>query len=81
MGKGKEISVSYQTLQQVYKEAENRAFYSEAKRELLHPAVLLFLSMHPMTLDVESEKEWLLRFLFWCIELAKEEGEVTLYLG
>lgn len=80
-GKGEEVTVSYQTLQQAYKEVENRDFYSEAKREHLHPAVLIFSGMHPMQVDAEHEKERLLRFLGICLEIAKEDGEVTLYLG
>lgn len=80
-GRGEEITVSYQTLQQAYKEVENREFYNEAKRELLHPAVLIFSGLHPMQLDVDQEKERLLRFLSCCIETAKIEGVITLYLG
>lgn len=80
-GRGEEITISYQTLQQAYKEVEGREFYSEAKRELLHPAVLIFSAMHPMQVDADKEKEKLLRFLSYCMETAKEEGEVTLYLG
>lgn len=34
-GRGEEITVSYQMLQQAYKEVESRTFYSEAKRELV----------------------------------------------
>ncbi|MFB6469507.1 hypothetical protein ACE38V_22500 [Cytobacillus sp. Hz8] len=80
-GRGDEINVTYQTLQQAYKEVENREFYNEAKRELLHPAVLLFSGLHPMQLDADREKERLLHFLSCCIETAEKEGVVTLYLG
>lgn len=80
-GRGDEITVSYQTLQQVYKEVENREFYSEAIRELLHPAVILFSGLHPMQLDAVREKEMLLHFLSCCVETAEKEGVVTLYLG
>lgn len=80
-GRGEEITVSYQTLQQAYKEVENREFYNEAKRELLHPAVLIFSAMHPMQVDADQEKERLLRFLSCCIETAENEGAITLCLG
>lgn len=80
-GRGDEITVSYQTLQQVYREVENREFYSEAKRELLHPTVLIFSGMHPMQIDADQEKERLLHFLSCCIETAEKEGVITLYLG
>ncbi|KIY22555.1 MULTISPECIES: hypothetical protein [Mesobacillus] len=80
-GRGEEITVSYQTLQQAYKEVEGPTFYSEAKRELLHPAVLIFSGLHPMQLDADREKEMLLRFLSCCIETAEKEGIITLYLG
>jgi len=53
-GRGEEISVSYQVLQKAYKEVESRIFYSEATRELLHPAVLIFSGMHPIIMDVEQ---------------------------
>ncbi|NRD76654.1 hypothetical protein HPT25_04010 [Bacillus sp. BRMEA1] len=80
-GRGDEIRVSYQTLQQAYKEVENRTFYSEAKRELLHPAVLLFSGMHPMQVDAGKEKERLLHFLSCCLEVAEKEGAITFHLG
>ena len=80
-GKGEEITVSYQTLKQAFKEVENREFYSEAKKELLHPAVLIFSGMHPMQVDADQEKERLLRFLSCCIKIAEKEGAITLCLG
>lgn len=80
-GRGDEITVSYQTLQQVYREVENRKFYNEAIRDMLHPAVLLFSGLHPMQLDADREKERLLLFIECCIEIAEEEGAITLYLG
>lgn len=71
----------YQNLQKVYKEVESRTFYSEAKRELLHPAILIFSGMHPMQIDADQEKERLLHFLSRCLEIAEKEGGITLCLG
>lgn len=80
-GSDEEILVSYQNLQKVYKEVESRTFYSEAKRELLHPAVLIFSGMHPMLIDADQEKVRLLNFLSCCLEIAEQEGGITLCLG
>lgn len=80
-GTGESITYSLVEMQRAYQYAESQEYYCEAKREALHPIVLIFSGAYPMQMDPEKDRNRLLLFFSECMGVAEQEGNVTLHFS
>jgi len=80
-GNKKDKVYSYDDIKCAIEKAEKLHLSEKVETSELHPIIAMFTQLQQSEIDPDKEKEKIIHFLNRCLDITKEEGEVTINFG